>query len=79
MKLPTVAVRLNALLKQAGWRNEDLAVAAAMSAGSIAAIRRGRSRTVRPATARCIAAALSERLGRRVSPQYVAGDSSAES
>ncbi len=78
MKPPLHAKRLRALLRQANWRDEQLAVEAAVSARTISDIRRGCTRSVRPATARCIAAAFSAELKRPVTPEYIAGDPTAE-
>jgi transcriptional regulator with XRE-family HTH domain len=79
MKLPLYAKRLAALMQQAKWRDEDLSVAAGVSARQIGGLRNGRVDQMRPATARVLAAALAAQLKRPVSQQYVAGDPDAES
>lgn len=75
---PTYSVRIVSLMREAGWTDAHLAAAAAVSARTIADIRNGRSASLRPASARVIAAALSSKLGREVTPEYVAGDRGAE-
>ena len=72
--LYTYARRLRRLMREARWRDEDLAVAAHISVRTVAQLRQSRRPSMRRSTAGMIAQALETRLRRPISVAYVAGE-----
>jgi transcriptional regulator with XRE-family HTH domain len=73
-KTPPHALRLAALMEREGLSDERLSIASNVSARTIAAVRLGRTKTIRPVTADALARALSALTGGSYSGSWLRGE-----
>lgn len=70
---PNYAVRIEVLMRECGFNDADLAVAASLSPRTVAQIRCGRRASMRLGTAALLAGAFSRKLGRQVTAKQLLG------